>query len=424
MKQRTFLFAAAALLWSGVASAQGLDGLFLQMTMRSGRIEESHYYFLPDGRYLNGVPEGGLTAADLERTCAKIAKAYSGESYCGTYTLSGGQLVLTPRQGPLESLTFARDTDGNLELDGHFAKRVVSFPVGQRLDGRYSRNLTAGAVAYGETYIFRPDGTFSTTSLGGVSTEQGLGTKETAANGTYRLSGNVLELTSNGKTTRLVAYTYSVSDDDIRLNLNGQFFRKNRRCRMISTAAALDRQHGITGVAHVVEGHGGLPKVRITTPAADGEIYLHGAQVTSWVPAGHAEVLFVSAASRWETGRAIRGGIPICFPWFGNKSGDPQAPAHGFVRNKPWTLESIAQTDSGVAVSMATVSDEQTRARWPFDFRLVLRATFGETLRVELTATNAGTTALTLEEALHTYFAIGDVSAVRVVGPRRRALSR
>jgi len=184
----------------------------------------------------------------------------------------------------------------------------------------------------------------------------------------------------------------------------------------MTPTAALDHHHGISDIAHVVEGHGGLPKVRITTPVAAGEIYLHGAQVNSWVPAGHAEVLFVSAASRWETGRAIRGGIPICFPWFGNKAGDPQAPAHGFVRNTPWMLESIAETDAGVAVSMATLSDEQTRARWPFDFRLVLRATFGETLRIELVATNTGTTALTLEEALHTYFAIGDVSAVRVSG--------
>jgi hypothetical protein len=226
MKQRNLLVAVAALLWCGNASAQGLDGLFLQMTMRSGRIEESHYYFLPDGRYLNGVPEGGLSAADLERTCANLAKAYSGGSYCGTYTLSGDHLLLTPRQGPPESLTFARDADGNLELDGHFAKRVAGFPVDQRLDGRYNRNLTAGAAAYGETYIFRTDGTFSASSLGGVSTETGLGTSRTAATGTYRLSGNVLELTSNGKTTRLVAYAYRVSDDDMRLNLNGQFFRK------------------------------------------------------------------------------------------------------------------------------------------------------------------------------------------------------
>ena len=210
----------------GVASAQGLDGLFLQMTMRSGTIQENHYFFLSDGRYLNGVPEGGLTAAGLEQACTKPLKAYSGSSACGTYALNGGNLILTPVQGRPENLTFARAADGNLTLGGQFAKHVASFPADHRLDGRYSRNLTAAPTAYGETYTFRPDGTFSTSSLAGVSTEQGLGKSETAAAGTYRLNGNVLELTSNGTTTRIVAYPYDVSKDDIRLNLNGRFFRK------------------------------------------------------------------------------------------------------------------------------------------------------------------------------------------------------
>ena len=182
------------------------------------------------------------------------------------------------------------------------------------------------------------------------------------------------------------------------------------------TPTDLDRRYGIPSVARVVDGNGGLPKVAVTTPAATGEIYLHGGQVTSWTPAGQPDVLFVSAASRWEAGRAIRGGIPICFPWFGNKAGDPKAPAHGFVRSKAWTLDSIARTDAGVVVSVATGSDDQTRTQWPFDFSLVLRATFGASLNLELVATNTGATPLTIEEALHTYYAIGDATTVRVAG--------
>src|SRR4029453_19090692 len=130
---------------------------------------------------------------------------------------------------------------------------------------------------------------------------------------------------------------------------------------MTPTATALDHQHGIPGVAHVVDGEGGLPKVRVTTAHATGEVYLHGGRVTSWAPAGQSDVLFVSAASRWEPGRAIRGGIPICFPWFGNKAGDSQATAQGFVRNKTWSLQSIAHTDAGVLVCMTTESDPETR---------------------------------------------------------------
>jgi len=78
----------------------------------------------------------------------------------------------------------------------------------------------------------------------------------------------------------------------------------------------LDHRFGISDVARVSEGHGGLARVEINTPLAHGEIYLHGAHVTSWRPAGSEEVLFLGTKSRWEEGQAIRGGIPICFPWF------------------------------------------------------------------------------------------------------------
>src|SRR5580698_3974847 len=94
----------------------------------------------------------------------------------------------------------------------------------------------------------------------------------------------------------------------------------------------LNDRFAITGIAKIVAGNGGLPKVQITSPAASVEIYLHGAQLTSWRPAGSEEVIFLSEHSRWEDGRAIRGGIPVCFPWFRAKADDPKAPAHGFVR--------------------------------------------------------------------------------------------
>src|SRR5271163_1678649 len=119
---------------------------------------------------------------------------------------------------------------------------------------------------------------------------------------------------------------------------------------MKSAIADSDRRLEIPGIAQIVEGNGGLPKVRVTSAEAAGEIYLLGASVTSWKPREREEVLFVSSQSRWEDGRAIRGGVPICFPWFGAKADDPQAPAHGFVRTKPWQLESIAQTADGVTV--------------------------------------------------------------------------
>lgn len=184
----------------------------------------------------------------------------------------------------------------------------------------------------------------------------------------------------------------------------------------VSVLAELDHRFGIPGVARVCEGNGGLPRVQVTGSSAQGEIYLHGAQVTSWKPAGNDEVLFVSAKSRWEEGQAIRGGIPICFPWFRAKTDDPHAPAHGFVRTKTWQLDSIVEDDVGVAVIMFTESDEQTRRWWPGEFRLVHRATFGSELKLELTCRNTGKTPLRFEEALHSYNQVADVVSVRLQG--------
>jgi len=185
---------------------------------------------------------------------------------------------------------------------------------------------------------------------------------------------------------------------------------------MKGTTAQSDRRFEIAGVAELVEGNGGLPRVRITSPEAEGEMYLHGAHVTSWKPKSDGEMLFVSSQSRWENGHAIRGGVPICFPWFGGKADDPKAPAHGFVRTKLWQLESIAQAGGAVRVSMFTESDEDTKRWWPADFRLVHRATFGSELSLELVVTNTGSALLRFEEALHTYHRVGNIDNTRVQG--------
>jgi glucose-6-phosphate 1-epimerase len=184
----------------------------------------------------------------------------------------------------------------------------------------------------------------------------------------------------------------------------------------VITPAELDRQFGIPGVAKVCEGNGALPRVQIKGSFGAGEVYLHGAQVTSWKPAGHDEVLFMSTKSRWEEGQAIRGGIPICFPWFRAKADDPHAPAHGFVRTKTWEIESIVENESGVAVSLFTQSDERTRRWSPAEFRLVHRVTFGSELRLDLVCTNTGATPLRFEEALHTYNRVADVHEARLYG--------
>jgi glucose-6-phosphate 1-epimerase len=168
----------------------------------------------------------------------------------------------------------------------------------------------------------------------------------------------------------------------------------------------------------VIEGRGGLLEVRVTSPHATGEMYLHGGQVTSWKPAGADEVLFVSDRAHWQDGRAIRGGVPVCFPWFGPRAQQAGAPAHGFVRTKAWRLDSVVEIDGDVTVSMSTESTDDTRRWWPADFRLVHRVTFGATLVMALEVTNTGAAPLRFEEAAHTYYRVADIGAVRIGGLR------
>jgi glucose-6-phosphate 1-epimerase len=178
----------------------------------------------------------------------------------------------------------------------------------------------------------------------------------------------------------------------------------------------LNRRFGIPDIARLCKGDGGLARVDITSPLAHGQMYVHGAHVTSWRPAGSEEVLFLSSKSRWEEGQAIRGGIPICFPWFRAKADDPHAPAHGFVRTRSWQLYSIVENNAGVAVTMFIESDEQTRRWWPEEFRLLHRVTFGSELKLELVCINTGQNPLHFEEALHTYNRVADVGTVRLQG--------
>ena len=182
------------------------------------------------------------------------------------------------------------------------------------------------------------------------------------------------------------------------------------------TIDGLNDRFAIPGVAKVAPGSGGLPKVQITSPAASAEIYLHGAQVTSWRPKNFEEVIFLSEHSRWEEGRAIRGGIPVCFPWFRAKADDPKAPAHGFARTRSWQLESLVRQQDSVVATMSTESDEDSRKWWPHEFRLAHRITVGDALKLELTVSNTGTAPFRFEEALHTYNRVGNAEELRITG--------
>ena len=157
----------------------------------------------------------------------------------------------------------------------------------------------------------------------------------------------------------------------------------------------------------------GYPVLYVDHPTASGEIALLGAHVMRWTPAGQKPVLYMSADAVFEEGSPIRGGIPICWPWFGPK---PDLPGHGVVRTRFWALKNVEETESGVEFLMAFESDEQTRRAWPHDFRLELAVTMGKTLRVRLHMKHLGSMGADYTGALHTYLTVGAIEQTTVLG--------
>lgn len=162
---------------------------------------------------------------------------------------------------------------------------------------------------------------------------------------------------------------------------------------------------------------GGLVVARVAGRAGSAEIYLHGAQVTDFIPAGGRPVLFLSEASRFETAAAIRGGVPICFPWFGANAVDPAAPSHGFARLSEWELVDAHECDDDVVLTFLLTDTPATRASaWPHRFEARYTVTVGARLTLALQVTNRETDAIEYEEALHTYLRVSDVRGTTVSG--------
>ena len=173
------------------------------------------------------------------------------------------------------------------------------------------------------------------------------------------------------------------------------------------------RRHEIPGRVEIVNGHGQLPLVKIRTPWSASEIYLHAAHVTGFQKNGEPPLLFVSAKSYFAAGKAIRGGVPVCFPWFGPRAGEP---AHGFARFMAWELAETSAAPDGAVTIRLRLPKDGVKPEWSA-LRTEFVVTVGEALTLELVATNesCGET-LAIENCLHTYFQVGDISAVSLAG--------
>jgi glucose-6-phosphate 1-epimerase len=173
-------------------------------------------------------------------------------------------------------------------------------------------------------------------------------------------------------------------------------------------------------VAGVVreDGPGGLPFLVVETDRCRARLTPYGAHVCEWSPAGHATpVLFLSPRAVFAPGTPIRGGVPVCFPWFANHPSDPAKPAHGFARTRTWQVDAVTRDGAGDPhVVFRLAADAETSAYWDAAFAASLAVTLGPSLTMTLDVENRGDEDIGYEAALHTYLAVGDVEQVRVHG--------
>lgn len=190
------------LLLSSMAYGQALNGLcvYMEYQVISRSFAPRHWYFLSDGRYLNDAPQEELSAKGMEPVCTK----YAGE--CGKYAIAAGKLNLTPNKGKPWTTDFA-PAGANWKIGGLDCQRITaSYPANAKLNGKYTSGQAYGGIASATTFLFSPDGSYTVERVGAVRAGGTGATSASASRGTYRLSGNTLELSANGAVTRHLIY--------------------------------------------------------------------------------------------------------------------------------------------------------------------------------------------------------------------------
>lgn len=179
----------------------------------------------------------------------------------------------------------------------------------------------------------------------------------------------------------------------------------------------LNRRFGVPNQLRFVQGPEGFTIIEIENFHARATVCLQGAQILTFQPRDHEPVLWVSKAARYIAGKSIRGGVPVCWPWFGPHATDTQKPAHGYARSAMWrVVEASALNDGATRLTLELETSAANRTVWPHESSLQLHVSVGPTLMIEMVTRNDSTQAINITEALHTYFHISDIEGVNVTG--------
>ena len=185
--------------------------------------------------------------------------------------------------------------------------------------------------------------------------------------------------------------------------------------RASTDPAALDRLYERPGAVAIRESPLGGPVVHLAARQATAAVAIQGAQVLEWQVAGR-DLLWLSPLSRLGTGKSVRGGIPVCWPWFGPHPGDPGKPQHGFVRTRPWQVVASDGDGGRASVTLAYDAGDDDQALWPSRAKVRVTVTLDDALSLALETVNEGADTFDLTQALHTYFRVGDIASVQVLG--------
>jgi glucose-6-phosphate 1-epimerase len=179
----------------------------------------------------------------------------------------------------------------------------------------------------------------------------------------------------------------------------------------------LQDRFGLEGEVTFAEGPNGMPVIEISNAKSMGSIGIQGAQLLTWAPVDQALVVWLSPLAKFAPGKAPRGGVPICWPWFGPHATESGFPGHGFARTAPWeVIEAAALEDGSDRLGFRLIRTEASFTQWPHATPLEVRYTLGDALEIELLTRNDTDQPLVLGEALHTYFMVSDVRHATVVG--------
>ena len=181
--------------------------------------------------------------------------------------------------------------------------------------------------------------------------------------------------------------------------------------------ATLNKNFGISGQLEFIQEPSGLLTLRVATAYAQSTIALQGAHIMTFQPTGEQPLVWLSPAAKLVQGKSIRGGVPICWPWFGAHASEPTFPAHGFARTAQWqVIASEVLPDGSMQISFELPPSSIPLGQWPYPCRATYVVTVGEQLTVELITENTGDTAFELAEALHTYFVISEIDKLSIKG--------